>query len=68
MILRVATIIGLCVASELAQVVCDGKPATLEGKSLCYSSGLTIVIPTEYIAKLLDENKISYKKIANIEV
>jgi hypothetical protein len=63
-----STIIGLCVASELAQVLCDGKPATLEGKSLCYSSGLTIVIPTEYIAKLLDENKISYKRIANIEV
>jgi S1-C subfamily serine protease len=57
-----STIIGLCVASKLAPVrYSDGSMAVVDGKQLCYSSGLTIVVPTPYIAKLLDKNDVSYE-------
>jgi V8-like Glu-specific endopeptidase len=59
-----STIIGLCVASKLAPVSDqNGDPVIVNEKQLCYSSGLTIVVPTTYMFDLLNKNKVSCKTI-----
>ncbi len=57
-----STIIGLCVASKPAPVRDqNGHNVVANGKQYFYSSGLTIVVPTSYIADLLKKNKIEFK-------
>ncbi len=58
-----STVIGLCTASKLAPVIDqnDNSVTTLDGKTLYYSSGLTLIVPTKYIANLLNLHKINYK-------
>jgi S1-C subfamily serine protease len=57
-----STIIGLCAGSKLAPVRDqNGAVVTSDGKHLFYSSGLTIVVPTAYIAELLNKNNVSFQ-------
>jgi len=49
-----ASVIGICVATTPAPVRDqDGKPALIGGKTLFYSSGLTLVVPAQYIVELV---------------
>jgi S1-C subfamily serine protease len=56
-----ATVVGVCVATQNAPVMADDEPAEVGGKSLSYSSGLTVVIPASVLAQFLDENSIGYR-------
>jgi S1-C subfamily serine protease len=57
-----STIIGLCVGSKPAPIRDqNGSNVVVDGKQLVYSSGLTIVVPTTYIADLLNKNRVPYK-------
>jgi S1-C subfamily serine protease len=51
-------VIGVCVASQLAPVrfMDTGDPAAVDGRSLSYSSGLTIVVPARYVAEMLERH------------
>ena len=52
-----AQVVGVCVATQNAtvQFACTGEPVELDGRSLVYSSGLTVVIPMSQVERLLDE-------------
>ncbi|NIV76384.1 MAG: hypothetical protein GWN37_16565 [Gammaproteobacteria bacterium] len=51
-----ASTIGVCVATQQAPVMDErGEHWKIEGRSLTYSSGLTVVVPSRYVTQLLEE-------------
>lgn len=58
-----ANVIGVCVANKPALIRDDqGGIASVGGKQLCYSSGLTIVIPICYVIELMRKNKLEWSE------
>ena len=51
-----AEIIGVCVATKPAPVRDEqGNPVSINETKLYYSSGLTVVIPSRYVIRLIEQ-------------
>ena len=59
-----ATVIGVCVGSKPAPVRYEaGNNASIEGRKLLYSSGLTVVVPVRYVIELLRKNNVGWFEV-----
>lgn len=60
-LLEDASIIGLCVASKPAPVRNqNGNIVVINTQQLFFSSGLTIIVPSYYIIKILEKNNVDF--------
>ncbi len=62
-----ASLIGLCISHEGANVysIIDDKwvPVKIDDNYIFYNAGLTTIIPSRYIIKLLEKNNVSWTPI-----
>ena len=59
-----AVVIGVCVGSKPAPVRDQrDKHATIGGRKLFYSSGLTTVVPVSYVIELLKKHSLSWSEM-----
>jgi len=60
------TVIGVCVGSRLAPV-CNqqGDNVSIGEQQLFYSSGLTEVVPVQYVIDLLKKNNVDYSELSD---
>jgi S1-C subfamily serine protease len=60
------TVIGVCIRIRLAPV-CNqhGDSASIDQQQLLYSSGLTEVVPAQYVTDLLRKNNVYYSELSD---
>jgi len=56
-----ASVIGVCVSSVRSPAwFGDGTFASIQGRNIFYSSGLTTIIPTTYVIELLTSSRVMF--------
>lgn len=58
-LVETAHVIGVCVATRSAPVMRAGRPMFVSGEMLTYSSGLTVVVPSTYVAEALRDKRVA---------